>query len=134
MLPVFILVLFITGCTSCGDIDESDIYFPVDKEIRSSYPEALVEGTLVLENSYLRIDRFVDGSVLPVWPHGYSLHIEGGEIQVLDNEGRLVASVGDSIKAGGGEIAAQIVEEFIGESLPHDCEGPYWLFSEVIDD
>ncbi len=111
------------------DIDESDIYFPVQKEVQTIYPDGLVKGTLVLDGDYLRITRPVGNGDLLVWPYGYSLRIEGNEIQIVDNDGQIVACVGDSIKLGGGQIPAQMVEEFIGKSLPYDCEGPYWIVS-----
>jgi hypothetical protein len=41
--------------------------------------------------------------------------------------------VGDKIKVGGGEVPVEIVEKYIGQQLPDDCTGPYWLVSKVID-
>ncbi|MCJ7515710.1 MAG: hypothetical protein MUO89_07085 [Dehalococcoidia bacterium] len=93
----------------------------------------------MLDNSNLRLkpswgkgDVWSKGELL-VWPYGYSLRIMDKQIQVIDNDGQLVARVGDKIKVGGGEVPAEIVEEYIGQPLPDDCEGPYWLVSEVIE-
>ena len=44
-----------------------------------------------------------DGSLMAVeWPFGYRAVIVGGLIVLLDDEGRAVARVGDTIQVGGG--------------------------------
>jgi hypothetical protein len=116
-------------------------FFAVKKEADPNYIyfDALAEGKLVLDNNNLRLkpswgkgDVWSKGELL-IWPYGYSLRIEGKEIQIIDNYGHLVARVGDKIKVGGGEVPAEIVEKYIGQQLPDDCTGPYWLVSRVID-
>ncbi len=128
----------ITGCNNNEGINKSDIYFPVTKEALVDYPDALTQGTLIFDGKYLLIKGVYPTSgadYLPIWPYGYSVNVEGGEIQVLNESGQVVARVGDIIKAGGGQTTKEVVEEnYIGESLPDDCEGPYWLVSEVVDD
>jgi hypothetical protein len=112
-------------------------FFPVQKEIPSEHMAALAEGKLIRDNGYLRLQRnFIDGidSVLLVWPYGFSQRTEGDGIQVVDSNGHVVARVGDDIKVGGGEASAEIVEKYIGQPLPADCPGPYWLVSEVVKD
>lgn len=143
----FILALVFSILSTAGigcnayNTSSSDLFFPVQKEPDPSYiyPAALAEGKLVLDNSNLRLkpswgkgDVWSKGELL-VWPYGYSLRIMDKQIQVIDNDGQLVARVGDKIKVGGGEVPAEIVEEYIGQPLPDDCEGPYWLVSEVIE-
>ena len=128
----------ITGCHNNESINESDIYFPVTKEALVDYPVSLTQGTLIFDGKYLLIRRgflFFGTDTLAIWPYGYSVNVEGGEIQVLNESSQVVARVGDIIKMGGGETTKEVVEEnYIGESLPDDCEGPYWLVSEVVDD
>ena len=110
-------------------------FFPVEKEPDSSYiyPSALSEGKLVLYKNSLRLKHFWGTSDLLIWPYGYSLRIEGKELQVIDNYGQLVGRLGDKIKVGGGEVPSEIIEKYIGQELPDDCEGPYWLVSHIID-
>jgi hypothetical protein len=147
MLPalVCVLVIFPIMSISCRDNSFTTAptapFFPVQKEYDPGYiyPDALFEGKLVLDNSNLRLkpswgkgDVWGKGDLL-VWPYGYSLRIKGKQIQIIDNDGQLVARVGDKIKVGGGEVAAEIVEKYIGQQLPDDCTGPYWLVSKVID-
>ena len=142
---VCVLVIVPIMSTSCHDNSFTTTppapFFPVQKEPDPSniYPEALAEGKLVLDNSYLRLkpswgkgDVWGKGELL-IWRYGYSLRIEGKEIQIIDNDGQLVARVGDKIKVGGGEVPVEIVEKYIGQQLPDDCTGPYWLVSKVID-
>lgn len=134
---VCILVVVPIMSISChGNSFTQPIPFsPVQKEYDPSYiyPTALLEGKLVLDNSNLRLKPFWGKGDLPIWPYGYSLRITDKQIEVIDNDGQLVARVGDKIKVGGGEVPAEIVEEYIGRQLPDDCEGPYWLVSEVMD-
>lgn len=128
----------ITGCDANNNINKSDIYFPVTKEALVDYPPALTQGTLIYDGKYLLIKGVYPTSgadYLPIWPYGYSVNVEGGEIQVLNESSQVVARVGDIIKVGGGETTKEVVEEnYIGESLPDDCEGPYWLVSRVLSD
>jgi hypothetical protein len=136
---VCVLVIVPIMSTSCHDNSFTTTppapFFPVKKEPDSSYiyPSALSEGKLVVDHSNLRLKHFWGTSDLLIWPYGYSLRIEGKELQVVDNYGQLVGRLGDKIKVGGGEVPAEIVEEYIGQPLPDDCEGPYWLVSEVIE-
>lgn len=132
-------LMIVTGCNSSVDINESDIYFPVPEEAVEAYPDALTQGKLTFDGKYLLLRRhfliFIRTDILLIWPYGYSLDVKDGKIQVLDEGGRVVARVGDSIKVGGGETTKEVVEEnFIGKPLPDDCEGPYWLVSELIND
>jgi hypothetical protein len=128
----------IMGCNKNENINESDIYFPVAKDASLGYPMAAIQGTLIFDSKYLLIRMEYEWMTTPspeyliIWPYGYSVNVEDGEIQILDESGQVVARVGDFIKVGGGETAKVAVEEnYIGESLPDDCEYPYWLVFKV---
>lgn len=89
----------------------------------------------MLDDNCLRLKPFYffgKGDLL-VWPYGYSLETESKEIRILDNDGRVVACVGDWIKVDGGEVPWEIVEKYIGKPLSDNCTGPYWLVSGVIN-
>ena len=94
---------------------------------------SLAEGKLVLDNGYLRLKGFFGKGDLLIWSYGFSLCTEGKKIQIIDSDGQVVARVGDRIKVGGGQVPAEIVEKYIGQPLPDDCKGPYWIISRVID-
>lgn len=112
--------------------DFTSLFFLVQKEIPSVHMTALAEGTLVQDGGYLRLKRDIDSALL-IWPYGFTQRTEGGEIQVFDGSGRVVARVGDNIKVGGGEVSAKMAEQYIGRPLPADCPGPYWIVSEVVE-
>jgi hypothetical protein len=124
---VLVLICIIPGCSS----DESSTsYFPVAGG--KSGMEALATGVLIIDDDYLRLSpSYSDDTYLIIWPRGYSLDTEGDEIRILDEDGNVVAMVGDNISAAGGEVDIGIVKKYIGESLPGDCNGPFWLASEV---
>lgn len=140
IISAMVCVLVVVPIVAIGCHDNTPSltpFFPVQKSGLDQML-SLAEGKLVLDNGYLRIKRilalrFIGESDLLIWPYGYSLRIEGKEIQVIDSDGQVVARVGDRIKVGGGEVPAEIVEKYIGQPLPDDCKGPYWIVSEVVD-
>jgi len=94
--------------------------------------DARIEGRLVLSESCLRLKPTFGRSYLIIWPYGYKLRLEDETIQVLNDDGQAVASVGDWIVLGGGEVdSIEFIENYIGQPLPPDCTGPYWLASPI---
>ena len=113
-------------------------YFPMQLPQFSNgpYPESLARGKLILEKGSFRL-----GSVMPfglgeslllVWPPGFSAYTVSGATYVVNKNDEIVAFVGDIIEAGGGEVPAEIVEKYTGQSMPADCETPYWIVSSII--
>jgi len=130
MIPIMLVACNENSTTS------SPPFFPVLKEPQSIGLEALAVGRLSLKDNCLRLTPlflFGEGELL-IWPYGYTLKIDGKEIRVVDNNGLVVASVGDKIKVGGGEIPLEMVEKNIGESLPDNCPGPYWSVSSIVEE
>ncbi len=95
---------------------QAGLFFP-----RMSGPEgvaldALGGGRLFVEDGCIYLGpterryRGVVSSDVVVWPHGYSLSRKGGEVRVLNEEGRVVARVGETVSMGvarsGGRIPA----------------------------
>lgn len=124
---VLVSLYMISGSYS----DESDTpYFPVARG--ETGMESLATGTLVLEDGYLRLSTtYSDDNYLIIWPNGYSLDMEGDEIKILDEDGQVVARVGDNISVAGGEdgwISCCIV---LGRLLPFNCDCPYWVANDV---
>ena len=77
-------VLFLRGKTVMG--------FP-------SLMQALGIGELVLDGQCLRLG---DSPFTIVWPAGFTPHVHRGVVQVRNGAGRVIATVGDEIAAGGG--------------------------------
>jgi len=132
-LTTVLVALLATACpNNSANTSTPAPFFPVQK---SGFDQMLLQlqGELELDDGYLRV-KYFDDNYLLIWPHGFSLRTEGKEIQVIDSDGQLVARVGERIKVGGGEVPAEIVEKYIGQPLPDNCTGPYWIVSEVITD
>jgi hypothetical protein len=93
--------------------------------------DALIEADrLILNGGYLRLQ---ESNYLLIWPHGFSLRTVGDSIQVIDDNGRVVARAGDRIKVGGGGVAAEIARKYSAQSLPDDATGPYWIVAETVE-
>jgi hypothetical protein len=137
LLLVCLLVVFPILTVACNDNSSSPhLFFPVLSEPESVYPDALARGRLVRDHNCLCLKRFYffgKGSLL-IWPYGYSLEIQNEKISVVDNNGQVIAHVGDWLKVGGGEIPKEIVEKYIGKPLSDNYTGPYWLAAGVIKD
>ena len=63
-----------------------------------SLMEAAGFGELVLNGQCLRLGE----STTIVWPAGFTPHVHQGVVQVRNGAGRVIATVGDEIAAGGG--------------------------------
>jgi len=127
--------LSIVGCSCSEGFGTGPTpFFPVERDHGSFsvYMQARAEGRLILKEGCLRLKRLFGESQLIIWPHGYELRIEEKTIQVIDADGRMVARVGDWIEVGGGESkSVEHIEDYIGQSLPPDCAGPYWIAGPI---
>lgn len=103
-------------------------------------PTAMGGGKLVIDEEgclRLKLPRGDGPSDIPVWPHGYSLSTENDEIRILNDKGRVVARVGDTVQVGGGEISrseagGNFEEKRRKLGVPARCPGPLWMvFNEV---
>ncbi len=127
VLTIFCFITIITGCNNYVN-PESSQYFPVQEEKADIVLQALLQGTLTRDdNGYLRV--YTD---LIIWPYGYSCAEENGQTWIIDDEGTKIFKVGDFVKIGGGELSKRQIEGRIGQLLPTDCEGPYWLTGQIV--
>jgi hypothetical protein len=127
--------LSIIGC-SCGEgsdaVPTPTPYFPVQRDPGFIYMEARTEGRLILYEGCLRLKPTFGRSYMIIWPYGYKLRLEDKTIQVLNADGQAVACVGDWIVLGGGVIdSIEFIENYIGQPLPPDCTGPYWIAGTI---
>jgi hypothetical protein len=136
VLCILLTVPIILVSCNNSPTSSSPPFFPVLKEPNPINFDLLAVGRLSLEDNCLRLKPLAlfGESLLLIWPYGYTLKIEGKKIRVVDNNGIVVASVGDKIKVGGGEISLEMVEEYIGEPLSDNCTGPYWRVSKIIEE
>ena len=102
-------------------------FFPVqlEKYATEPYPASLAVGKLVLDNGCLRLSGS-EGELI-IWPAGFSIRTDNGVIQVFNEGMNLLFNLGDTTKAGGGEVPASILEKYTGLQVPLGFNGPYWL-------
>jgi len=67
--------------------------------------EALLRGRLIVVGDCIYIDQVAEGQVA-VWPKGFRAMRVGGLVTLYSPDGTPVASEGDTISAGGGQIAS----------------------------
>jgi hypothetical protein len=113
------------------------VFFPT-VPIGDAYPAGEIEGVLELQSGCLFVARPEDRWLL-LWPEGFTARTAEGNIEVLDEEGDLVARAGDHIRLGGGETnplevggtaqAEDRATELTGQDIPERCGDLYWLVS-----
>lgn len=113
----------LSACTS-----PTVAYFPVRQDSGPS-PLALNSGKLVLKDGCFRL-AWPGSSELLIWPHGYTYRVSGSRIDILNENGAVVAHSGQFIKLGGGEVPS--IQYLTGTRPPENCPGPYWLVGEVV--
>src|ERR671922_896785 len=95
---VFLFLILFSACTSSSDqtdvaVTQLPVFFPqlLPANGERAYPEALLEGTLIMANNCLRVQaREGDTSYLIIWPPHVVLNITNDTIQVTDQESRAV--------------------------------------------
>jgi hypothetical protein len=121
------IVLIGVGCSANPNNTRQSVhYLPVQKEPGADLLTALLDGKIVLDDGYLRVQA-EPHSYLIIWPYGFSWQDKDNEIWILNDKGRAVVEVGDSVTMGGGSIPQSFAEQKIGETLPAGVQGPFWL-------
>jgi len=114
-------------------IPDDSIYFPQLKTRSTSFMEALLIGSLEVENGCLL--AYQEGSDRPitiVWQTDHFLNNNEGSIEMLDRDGKVVARVGETIYLGGGEIG-RIEDDKLQAPIPEHCSSsPLWLMGEFL--
>lgn len=82
-------------------LSDPDVLLMRGKTVKGfpSLMQALGIGKLVLDGPCLRLG---DSSTTIIWPAGFTPHVDRGVVQVRNGAGRVIATVGDEIAAGGG--------------------------------
>ncbi len=112
---------------------DDSIYFPQLKTRSASFMEALMIGTLEVENGCLQVTQEGnDQRMVILWQTDYFLNNNGGSIEMLDRDGIVVARVGETIYLGGGEIGS-IEDDQLQAPMPEHCSSsPLWLMGEFL--
>jgi hypothetical protein len=138
-MPRWTLITLVMLCVStCGSTEPSapdGVFFPT-VPIGNEYPAGEIEGMLELRSGCLFVARPEDRWLI-LWPEGYTAREVQGRIEILDEEGDLVAREGEQIHVGGGERnpleiggtaeAERYASEATGQDIPERCGDLYWL-------
>jgi hypothetical protein len=132
-----LLVLASAACAERGPVAPASIFFPI-VPIGDAYPAGEIEGTFHERSGCLFVEAHGDRWLL-LWPEGASARIVDGAIEVLDEDGEVVAREGGSVRFGGGErnpremggaaAAEASATELTGSRIPERCGDLYWLVS-----
>jgi len=110
------------------------IFFPRQKKTEGerAVMEARTGGILVLENNCIRVDRktSTNASYLLIWPPDFNFSVENDAVRILNEDGKIVASIGDKVIISGGEVP--VLYEPVKEQVPSQCNGPYWIIGDEI--
>lgn len=110
---------------------DNAIFFPRQRKTNGEWAamSALTRGTLVFVNKCIRLERGRSlDSYLLIWPPEYNLSNANGIIQIINEDGNIVASIGDRVEMSGGEIhLISMLDGYIQEQVPPQCTGPYWI-------
>lgn len=149
---IFIALIFImTGCITVGDLPgqarvtvsptsgadlNHAIFFPRQKKSNGErvVMDGETTGTLMLVDKCLRLEsNQSDTSYMLIWPPDFKFLIESDAVKILNEDGINVATVGDFVYMGGGEVHLLLVmDKFIQEQIPSQCDGPYWIIGDKI--
>ncbi len=114
----------------------SEVFFP-RQQAGGEAMMAEISGKLVLDDEgCLRIEEHPGhADTVPIWPAGFELDTSGGEVSVLDGEGRVAATVGDRVYMGGGGVPKDrvtLADEGMLRELFERCPGEYWLVGSEV--
>jgi len=116
--------------------NDRPIYLPVQPpgEAREI---TFIEGTLVEVDGCLRITNphNPDGW-LGLWPYRSDIRAIDDRIEVINRDGKLVASVGNRLRTGGATVEDSRAMAGFDEMIPgmpiKGCPGPYWVIASLV--
>lgn len=112
---------------------EPSILMPQLQMRSPDFMQALLIGQLVVEDGCLRV-RSGEHSVLIIWQADYYLNNRDGTIEILNETGKVVAQVGETVEMGGGfELLTAELEALLREPIPEECNRPegVWVMGEL---
>ncbi|HJS26859.1 MAG TPA: hypothetical protein VJ913_07025 [Actinomycetota bacterium] len=136
-LSAVLLAVTVTACGSSKRAAPDGVFFPT-VPLGNAYPAGEIEGEFQVRSGCLFVARPEDRWLL-LWSEGFTARTVDGRIEVLDDEGHVVAREGERIRFGGGETRPREVDgtadaerhatELSGQDVPERCGDLYWLVS-----
>lgn len=110
--------------------DDAGIVFMTQNVVPEAMMDALYMGGVVLaEDGCLRLET-PDASTV-VWPKGFSVSLAGEEVQVVNEVGEPVGTIGDEFELPGGEVPelsdAMGFDQDDRDAAESRCPGHYWI-------
>jgi hypothetical protein len=134
----FAWLAFLAALVACArQASEPDgLFFPTVPR-QDAYPTALLSAQLVERSGCLFATDGKDRWLL-LWPEGYSARTEpDGRVQVVNEDGWGIGTVGEPLSVGGGETnpievggnaaADEWAQGLTGQRTPTACGHLYWL-------
>lgn len=114
----------LVACTRGEPSAPDGLFFPTVPR-QDAYPDAVTYSRLA-ERSGCLVVGGGKGIVL-LWPEGYTARTgPDGRVQVLDDNGMVVGTVGEEVTLGGGNVGATFDTPSTQET-PDACGHHYWL-------
>jgi hypothetical protein len=112
-----------------------EVFFPRQRQ-GGEQMMAEISGKLVLDDEgCLRMEEHPGhAETVPIWPSGFELDT-GDEVIVLDDEGRVAATVGEKVYMGGGGVPKDrvtLADERMLRELFERCPGEYWIVGSEV--
>ena len=140
--PFVALMLVVAGAGGCSNdpaasllnVNAVDVVFLTQSERQDAVMDALFTGRVLVDAAKCtRLDD-PDGATV-IWPVGFTVSGENGDLRVLDGDGREVGRLGGSFRIGGGEVTElnpQLHISYMDRAFAAEhCPGRYWIASEV---
>ena len=129
----------VLGACSREPVAPPGIAFPT-YEAEGMLPGALLDGTLQVENGCVYLAK--DGERwLGLWPNDFRAELVGDRFNIVDGDGRVLATEGGPIRTGGGERRASELggsaaleswfAEISGTTIPTGCGDLTWQVSGI---
>lgn len=132
-----LLAVMAVACAAERPSSPPGIFFPT-VPIGDEYPGALIEGVLEVRSGCVFVAAHEDRWLL-LWPEGSRHENVDGELEILDENGKVVARAGERLRVGGGETnpievggsgaAERWATDLTGVDIPERCGDLYWIVS-----
>jgi len=124
LVVCLVVATSLAACTHSEPSAPDGLFFPTVRRL-DAYPSALLTAQLA-ERSGCLVAGVKGGSVL-LWPDGYTAKTgPDGRTQVLNENGTVIATVGEQLMVGGGEVGATF-DTPSTQQTPDACGHHYWL-------
>lgn len=110
---------------------QHDIMFLTAAQPARESMQALFEGRVVVDPAgCIRLDSPDPATV--IWPHGFRLAVQRGQLLVRDGTGREIGRIGGAFRFGGGEVPTLSASILAGHAaVAARCPGRYWIVGET---